>query len=82
MSENPDAPDAPEVPEVPDAASAARLQRDARVAGICAACLHARRVENDRGSVFFRCDYARLDPAFPKYPALPVLRCTAFTQSA
>ena len=53
---------------------------DHRRAGLCARCLHMRRTENDRGSVFYRCDYARLDPSYPKYPALPVLSCAAFVQ--
>ncbi len=57
------------------------LRRDGRTAGLCAVCQHARRVENDRGSVFFRCDYARIDPAYPKYPVLPVVRCAAFARS-
>jgi hypothetical protein len=46
-------------------------------AGLCAKCRHARRVESDRGSVFLRCDYATVDPMFPKYPRLPVWVCTA-----
>ena len=50
-------------------------------AGLCARCLHVRRTENDRGSVFYRCDYARVDPSYPKYPVLPVLRCAAFVKS-
>jgi hypothetical protein len=47
-------------------------------AGLCARCAHARRVANDRGSVFVRCAYAAVDPAFPKYPRLPVLACAAY----
>jgi hypothetical protein len=47
----------------------------APAAGLCAACLHARRVESDRGSVFIRCALSEQDPRFPKYPRLPVLRC-------
>ena len=30
--------------------------------GLCATCIHARRVPNDRGSVFVRCAYAAIDP--------------------
>ena len=54
---------------------------DDRRAGLCARCLHMRRTENDRGSVFYRCDHARIDPSYPKYPVLPVLRCAAFVRS-
>jgi hypothetical protein len=46
--------------------------------GLCATCAHARRVENDRGSVFVRCAYAAVDPSFPKYPPLPMLACIAY----
>jgi hypothetical protein len=46
--------------------------------GLCATCGHARRVENDRGSVFVRCGYAAVDPSFPKYPPLPMLACIAY----
>jgi hypothetical protein len=48
--------------------------------GLCASCTHARRVTNDRGSVFVRCAYSTIDPSFPKYPRLPVLSCTAYMQ--
>ena len=48
--------------------------------GLCATCAHARRVVNDRGSVFVRCAYSTVDPAFPKYPRLPVLACSAYVQ--
>lgn len=46
--------------------------------GLCATCAHARRVENDRGSVFVRCAYAAVDPSFPKYPRLPVMSCAGY----
>ena len=46
--------------------------------GLCASCVHARRVANDRGSVFVRCAYAAQDPSFPKYPRLPMLACHAY----
>jgi hypothetical protein len=43
--------------------------------GLCLTCRHARRTVSDRGSVFYRCELARTNPDFPKYPALPVLSC-------
>ena len=46
--------------------------------GLCADCLHARRVENTRGSVFVLCERSATDPAFPKYPRLPVLLCPGY----
>ena len=48
--------------------------------GLCATCSHARRVTNDRGSLFVRCSYSTVDPSFPKYPRLPVLACSAYVQ--
>ncbi len=46
--------------------------------GLCHTCAFVRRVENRRGSVFYRCDRSREDPSFPKYPPLPVLECPGF----
>jgi hypothetical protein len=48
--------------------------------GLCATCQHARRIVNDRGSVFVRCAYAAVDPAFAKYPRLPVPACSAYAR--
>jgi hypothetical protein len=47
--------------------------------GLCADCVNARRIESDRGATFLLCELSATDPAFPKYPALPVLRCSGFT---
>src|SRR6266850_156532 len=49
-------------------------------AGLCAACLHARRIESSHGSVFYLCELSHTDPRFPKYPRLPVLSCDGFRQ--
>jgi hypothetical protein len=46
--------------------------------GLCRDCQHSRRVESDRGSVFFRCELSQTDPSFPKYPRLPVLTCSGY----
>ena len=46
--------------------------------GLCADCVHARRVESDRGSVFFLCQLALTDSRFKKYPPLPVLSCAGY----
>jgi hypothetical protein len=37
--------------------------------------VHQRIVRSGRGSEFSLCGRAKLDPAFPKYPRLPVLSC-------
>lgn len=44
------------------------------MAGRCATCKHARQVSSAR-SRFLRCELSDRDPAFPRYPRLPVLRC-------
>jgi hypothetical protein len=44
-------------------------------AGLCDSCRHQRLVRNTRGSSFSLCERSRSDPAYPRYPRLPVLRC-------
>ena len=43
--------------------------------GLCDSCVHQRTVRNTRGSVFSLCGRSRTDPAFPRYPRMPVLEC-------
>ncbi len=47
-------------------------------AGLCADCLHARRIESERGSVFVMCQLSATDANFAKYPRLPVLSCAGY----
>jgi hypothetical protein len=47
-------------------------------AGLCNLCSHQRLVPNTRGSVFSLCERSKTDPAFPRYPRLPVLECPGF----
>jgi hypothetical protein len=35
-------------------------------------------VETRRGSTFRLCERSATDPRFPRYPALPVVRCAGF----
>jgi hypothetical protein len=56
----------------------ARVRRGQDSIGLCASCRHVRRVETERGSVFYRCAKAATDPRFRKYPPLPVLRCEGY----
>jgi hypothetical protein len=44
-------------------------------AGLCDSCLHQQVVRNTRGSVFSLCLRSRTDPAYPKYPRVPVRAC-------
>ncbi len=46
--------------------------------GLCASCRHADVVVSDRGSRFWRCGLAKIDPSFPKFPRLPVLTCRGY----
>ena len=47
--------------------------------GLCATCLHARFIESSKGSRFLLCQLSQSDPAFPKYPPLPVLSCRGYS---
>jgi len=51
-------------------------------AGLCSDCRHARTILSDRGSAFVMCQLSASDPAFPKYPRLPVLSCTGYSRKA
>jgi hypothetical protein len=46
--------------------------------GLCATCMHARLIESAKGSQFLLCHLSQSDPAFPKYPRLPVLTCSGY----
>ena len=46
--------------------------------GLCAACRYARVIGSRRGSRFWLCERSRIDPRFPRYPQLPVLRCAGY----
>lgn len=45
--------------------------------GLCASCEHLRLVASSR-SVFVRCGLADVDPAFLRYPPLPVIACRGY----
>ena len=44
-------------------------------AGLCDSCAHQRVIRNTRGSSFSLCERSRADPAYAKYPRLPVREC-------
>jgi hypothetical protein len=46
-------------------------------AGLCDTCAHQRLVPTSR-TAFSLCRLSATDPRFPRYPALPVLRCAGF----
>ena len=51
---------------------------DLDAVGLCAVCRHARLITTARGSVFLLCGRSATEPAYPRYPRLPVLRCAGF----
>jgi hypothetical protein len=53
---------------------------DERV-GLCATCVHAQRVVSSKASTFYLCRKSETDDRFPRYPALPVRRCTGYEAS-
>jgi hypothetical protein len=46
--------------------------------GLCASCRFARRVHSAKGSEFILCGRSESDPAYPRYPRLPVERCAGY----
>lgn len=52
--------------------------RESATVGLCAMCTHVHIVQNRRGSRFYRCRLADVDPDYPRYPALPVLACEGY----
>ena len=49
-------------------------------AGLCDTCEHQQEVRNTRGSVFSLCKLSRDDPAYPRYPRVPVLSCDGYAR--
>ncbi len=45
--------------------------------GLCSTCAHLQLLASPR-SVFVRCGLAAADPAFLRYPPLPVVRCAGY----
>jgi hypothetical protein len=44
-------------------------------AGLCDSCRHQQLVPNTRGSVFSLCLRSRTEPAYRRYPRIPVAAC-------
>jgi hypothetical protein len=45
--------------------------------GLCGGCRHAHRVST-RGGVYHRCTRSLAEPAYIRYPKLPMLSCPGF----
>ena len=46
--------------------------------GLCDSCVQQKLVPNTRGSVFSLCLRSREDPAYPRYPRMPVTACPGY----
>jgi hypothetical protein len=53
-----------------------------RRSGLCDRCEYQQLVHTTRGSTFSLCTRSREDPAYPRYPRLPVLACAGFRPRA
>jgi hypothetical protein len=56
------------------------INADASQLGLCLNCQYGRRIEAKETTVYFLCERSLTDPIFPKYPRLPVLRCSGYDQ--
>jgi len=50
-------------------------------AGLCTDCTHGRRIQSDRGSLFYLCELSASDPSYPRYPRLPVIHCGGYKRN-
>ncbi len=50
--------------------------------GLCARCAHVRLVPGRGAAVFYLCERSFEDPAYPRYPAIPVLACRGYEAAA
>lgn len=47
-------------------------------AGLCGTCVHAKVLQSDRGSRFYRCSLSDTNPRYARYPTLPVVHCQGY----
>ena len=46
--------------------------------GLCETCTHVQIVRSSKGSSFVLCRLSEVDPAFRRYPTLPVITCRGY----
>jgi len=46
--------------------------------GLCVGCRHSSVTRTAKGPLFYLCRLSQSDPAYPKYPPLPVRTCPGF----
>jgi len=49
--------------------------------GLCETCRHQKVIRNTRGGSFSMCERSKTDPAYPKYPRIPVLECRGYERA-
>ncbi len=59
-------------------ADAVLVPQSSELPGLCGTCHMSRRIVTARGSTFYYCTRAEADPAYAKYPRLPVLACPGY----
>jgi hypothetical protein len=59
-------------------ADAGGVRRANPVVGLCANCQHVHQLRSARGSTFYLCRRAETDPAYARYPRIPVLACPGY----
>jgi hypothetical protein len=47
-------------------------------AGLCDSCRHQQLVHTTRDSTFSLCQRSKTDPAYSRYPRLPVVECPGY----
>ena len=47
--------------------------------GLCENCTHVQIVRSSKGSTFVLCRLSEVNPAFRRYPALPVTACPGYS---
>ena len=50
------------------------------ISSLCESCARMREVVTPKGLRFLLCQMSKSDPAFPKYPPQPVVRCDGYQQ--
>jgi len=51
------------------------------IEGLCETCQWMREVITPKGSRFLLCQLSITDPAYPKYPPQPIVRCNGYQPS-
>jgi hypothetical protein len=49
-------------------------------AGLCDSCRHQKLIRTGRGSEFSMCERSKTEPAYDKYPRVPVRACPGYEE--